>query len=92
MSIRKQLAQAFGSAARGDVVQGFAPREIKALTTGNISTVSWLAFCFPEVAATYQINGAGQEAILPVGSVRVVDATVTSITFTLAASSKCEVM
>jgi hypothetical protein len=88
----KALATSDSGSGMGAVIQGFAPRSIEALTTGSQDTTNWLAFCFPEVNVTYQINDAGGEAILPAGAVRVVDRAVESITFTIIGTAKCEVM
>jgi hypothetical protein len=86
--LNKKLAQ--GRKNTDTAIQGFAPTEIQAITTGTVDTTNWLAFCFPNDDMDYKINAAGIAMTLPAGSVRVVDESVTSIEFT--GTANCEVM
>lgn len=85
--------RALQQAADGTRIQGFAPTEIVLISDGSVDVSTWTAFCFPAVAATYQINGAGNTATIPAGTIRVVGRSVNTITFSGGLSSAvCEVM
>lgn len=73
-------------------IQGFTPRSIQLISAGSVNVSDWTAFCFPEDDITYQINGAGQTATIPSGTIRVVDNSINTITFSGFAAAKCEIM